>query len=154
MAQPIVEYYSQDGSTKVTNWNIGEIDANTVSPTLHVSVWNNKGGTTDVSHMKDVSVTCLDGTGGDTDTMIADAWMQVSVNGATAAAIGGTTSKPVTAVGLNPNVDGHVIYGTTNDGSVANSKKNFANMDFAVKVPPNALEGLHNFKIRTQYFYT
>lgn len=152
MAQPIVAYYTPDGANPVSRWDIGEIDANSVSPTLSVTVWNNKGGSTDVSHMKNVSVTCLDGNGGDSDAMVVEGWMRVSVNKQTAVSVGGTNKQSVRAIGLDESV-GNLIYGTANDGTVSNSKNNFAYLDAAVKVPPNALEGLHNFKLRTEYFY-
>lgn len=152
MAQPIVSYYTADASTLVSTWDIGEIDANTTSPTLNLTVWNNKGGTTDVSHMKNVTITCVDGQGGDTDAMIAGQWMQVSVNKATAVAVGGTTSTPMRAVGLDAAV-GNLIYGTANDGTIANAKNNYSFLDCAVKVPSNAQEGEHDFKIRSQYFF-
>lgn len=157
MAQPIVGYYTANGGAQVSSWAIGEIDANSTSPTLNVSIWNNKGGTSDVSHMKNVTVTCLDSTGGDTDPMVAEAWMQAWINNeleTSKKAIGGTVKKDVNAIGLDPAMAGHTIYGTANGGVIGTDVNNYALANFTVKVPANAKEGQHDFKIRTEYFYT
>lgn len=163
MAQPVVSFFNADSSAAVERWDIGEVDANTESPTLNVVVWNNKGGAEVVSDMQDVSVTCLDGTGGDTAKMIVERWMKAMIDttadlgtdGVTKkfTAIGGVDSRPVRAQGLIA-ADGNLIKGTANDGLMASSLTNHAKATFKVGVPLNAPAGKHDFRIRIQYFYT
>ena len=51
MAAPIVSWYSKDNSNPVTNWQIGTVDAGTISNEFEFLVWNNRGGNSLVSHM-------------------------------------------------------------------------------------------------------
>jgi hypothetical protein len=162
MAQPIVAFYNANSSATVGRWDIGEVDANSESPVLDVVVWNNKGGTEVVSDMQDVSVTCLDGTGGDTAKMITERWMKVLVdttaekdtNGTKKfSAIGGVDARPMRAQGVLA-AQGNIIKGTINSGVMAEAQENHAKATFKVGVPLNAPAGKHDFHIRTQYFYT
>ena len=162
MAQPVVTFFNADSSAAVARWDIGEVDAQTVSPTLSTVVWNNKGGAVDVSDMQSVSVTCLDGTGGDTEILVAGRWMQTLVdttadkdagNNKKFTAIGGVDSRPVRAQGVLA-AAGNLIKGTANTGVMDTSDVNLAKMDFKVAVPLNAPAGQHDFRIRVLYFYT
>lgn len=162
MAQPVVTFFNADSSSAVERWDIGEVDANSESPTLEVVVWNNKGGTEDVSNMQDVSVTCLDGTGGDQAKMITERWMKVLVdttaekdagNVKKFSAIGGVDARPVRAQGITA-ADGNLIRGTANEGLMDEAADNHSKMTFKVGVPLNAPAGQHDFRIRVQYFYT
>lgn len=162
MPQPIISIMNADSSAAVSSWPIGEINANSESPTLDVVIWNNKGGATAVSDMKDASVTCLDQDGGDTSEMTVGKWMKVLVNttaevdGASVkqfSPIGGTSTRPLRAEALLA-ADGNVIKGIVNDGTMAAATSNHSKATFKVAVPFNATEGDHNFRIRVQGFYT
>lgn len=161
MAQPLVTFYNEDSSAVVDRWDIGEVDANTESPTLNVVVWNNKGGVEDVSDMQDVSVTCLDGTAGDQSKMIAERWMKVLVDTTAEvvggvkkfSAIGGVDARPVRAQGVTA-AEGNLVKGTANSGIMEEAAENHSKMTFKVGVPLNAPAGKHDFRLRIQYFYT
>jgi hypothetical protein len=162
MAQPIITFMNGDSTAAISNWAIGEVNANSDSPTLDVSIWNNKGGAATVSDLRDVTVTCLDSDGGDVSKLVTEKWMKVLVDttaekdggGAKIfSPIGGTTTRPVRAQGVLE-ADGNVIKGTLNDGTVANSSTNFAKATYKVSLPLNAPEGEHAFRIRTEGFYT
>jgi hypothetical protein len=163
MPQPIIGIYNADSTATVNSWPIGEVNANSESPTLEVVIWNNKGGSTAVSDMKDCSVTCLDGDGGNTSEMTVGKWMNVLVNSTADtdstsgkkiySPIGGDDNRPLRAEGLTSS-DGNVIKGTVNDGTMKNATTNHCKAKFMVKPPFNATEGEHDFRIRIEGFYT
>ena len=159
MAAPIVTYYDEKGTTQLTEWNIGEIDAGTESDHLKLTVWNNKGGSEAVSHMKNVSVTVVNElgaeTGGNGDVAVAGAWIHVKVNGGEDTPLGGSANTAkVNAVGVDSDTDGYIIKGDANDGTIANSTVNYANYELWAVIPPNAPEGDKPVRIRTSYSYT
>ena len=84
MAAPKVTYFDEAGVNSVSTWSIGEIDAGTESNHLKVTLWNNKGGASDVSHMKNVRLTTVNELGGESggtgDVVVRDAWVNVKVN--------------------------------------------------------------------------
>ena len=156
MAQPVASFYKADNSAVVDRWDIGEINAKSDSPVLAVSAWNNRAGATDVSDMRDVSITVFDKTGGDTTPLVVGKWLKCQMPTGTTAAftpIGGATVLPVRAEGLLP-ADGNVIKGTANDGTLENAKANYSLMNFMFSIPMNAPEGLHEFLVHMEFFYT
>ena len=156
MAQPVASFYNVTNDAPVTAWNIGDINATTESPVLSVIAWNNRGGVADVSDMRDCSLTVFDKTGGDTSALVVGKWLEAKMATGTTPAftkIGGTTTVPVRAEGLTA-ADGNVIKGTLNDGTLANAKANHSLMDLKFVIPINAPEGLHEFLVHLEFFYT
>lgn len=162
MAQPILTVMNATATAAVTSWTVGEVKADQQSPILDVTVWNNKGGASDVSDVKEAAVTCLDGDGGDVSPMTTGLWMKVLVDTTAAvdgggvkqyAGIGGATQQPVRAQGVLA-AKGAVIKGTANDGTLANATNNFAKASFKVAPPFNAEPGARSFRIRFLGYYT
>lgn len=82
MALPEISIYNEIGNKKVSTWLTGTVKAGTSSPELTVHVWNNKGGTVDVSDMIECSVIALDKNGRNTGAIVSDStpWIKVNVN--------------------------------------------------------------------------
>lgn len=110
MAAPIVSWYSRDNSASLTNWNIGTVDAGTVSAEFGFLIWNNRYngstvGTTAVSTMTDCVITVKDTAGGLTgNELVTGQWVQVKVDTkgeTTFTSIGSTDTTPPATQG-NP----------------------------------------------------
>jgi hypothetical protein len=161
MAAPIITLQDSTHATLVSDWHVGTVKAGNPSDVLEVNVWNNKGGATEVSDMRDGTVTCKDGNGENTGDVPVGKWMNVLVD-ATAeldgssqkvySAIGGDQSRPLRGQTVLA-ATGDVIKGTVNDGVAANSGDNYSNCKFKVVVPINANPGNHQFKLRFQGYY-
>lgn len=163
MAAPQVQWFSQDNVTQLTKWEIGTIDAGSTSPTLTVLIWNNRGGTADLSTMTNCSITTKDSAGGDTGELVTNKWIEArvdSISGDDFGAVGGTTTKVIQAGGNTVNVDGTFtpnakeILGVKNDASAGNSKGNYSQVTLRAKVPATATAGNVNFLTRCAYQYT
>jgi hypothetical protein len=177
---PIVEFYDESGTNKITSWNIGEIDADSESSVFKTTLWNNKGGSTDVSSMKRIKLNVVNPLGGDTDlewdtltgALAVDSqsnniqlangpvsmnWINARINYAGSddsegwTAIGGKASVDVQAAGIS---NEYSISGKANSGSVSADIDNYAKIDFKAVVPLNAPAGEIHFKERVTYFYT
>lgn len=164
MPNPIITFMNRDNSQVITEWHLGTIKALVESDVLEVNVWNNRGGATDVSDLVDVQVTTTDINGGTDEQAVTDKWVYACVE-ATATEgtdgskqfvqIGGSASAPVAANGAtDENLTNHVIKGTANDGSVANSRLNFATIQFKVIAPHNSTAGLHSWRIKVQGYFS
>ena len=163
MAAPIVKFYDESGTNEVQNWALGEVDAGSQTEPFTFTVWNNKGGQSDVSHMKNVRVTVVNSAGGETGDVVTGKWVHVIVNGDTVTdgvegkAIGGNQTanqKSVWASGVDKDEEGYIIKGTANDGVKAHSAENFATITARVFIPANANEGEKPFIVRVPYSYT
>ena len=162
MAAPIITLYDATNTSQVTEWHVGTVKAGNPSTVLEVNVWNNKGGATAVSDMRDCMISCKDGNGENIGDIPAGKWMNVLVNStadvdATSgekiySAIGGDTSRPLRGQSVTA-ATGDVIKGTANGGTAANSGENYCNCKFKVVVPINANPGTHRFKLRFQGYY-
>ena len=145
-----------DIGTTVASWNCGTVQAANYSNVLTILVWNNKGESTAVSDLKDASITTVDIDGGTSSDVVQGKWVQVNVpsmdGDSTWTAIGGSTVKYIRADGLGA-AAGNVIRGTANDGSVLNSKTNYATCRLKVYVPINATPGTKMWKTRLNGYY-
>lgn len=162
MAAPKVSFYDETGTNAITEWKIGEVDAGSETEHLKFTVWNNKAGSDAVSNMKNVRITVVNENGGESggqgDVVVKENWVKVVVNDQNAdspIAIGGTGHQAsVAAAGIDSATDGYIISGEANDGTKANSAKNYAKVEAWVSVPANADEGQKPFIIRVPYSYT
>lgn len=162
MAAPIITLLDSTNTTPVSTWSVGTVKAGNPSDVLEVNVWNNKGGASAVSDMRDAVITCKDGSGENTGDVPVGKWMNVlvdstaDIDGGTSeklySAIGGDQSRPLRGKTVLSSV-GDVIKGTVNDGTTANSGDNYCNCKFKVVVPINANPGTHQFKLRFQGYY-
>ncbi|MCY8119629.1 hypothetical protein MOC55_13875 [Bacillus spizizenii] len=162
MAAPQVNWRKQDNSGAVSSWNIGTIDAGTPSSDFGVLIWNNFGGTTDLSTMTNCTITTKDSAGGNTGELVTNQWVQVTVVSAGETGrtnIGGLTTHPIQASGNTTNEDGtfspnaNEILGVKNNGNKESAKGNFAEVILRADVPGNATAGNVAFLTRVAYQY-
>lgn len=146
-----------DADATVASWDAGTVQANNSSAVLSLVIWNNRGGTSALSDLKDASITTLDVDGGSSSDVVSGKWVQVnvpSIDGSTTvwSQIGGDTVKYLRADGLTSS-DGSVIRGTANDGSITGSKVNYCKVNMKAVVPLNATPGTKNWKTRLNGYY-
>lgn len=171
MPSPIVSWYSRDNTTQITKWDIGTVDAGSISADFGVLIWNNRGGTTDVSDMQDCTITTKDSLGGNSGELVVNKWIEVKVdtlNETTFTPIGGNTTHPIRTTGSTTNADGtftpgvapHIsdtgsvdILGVKNDGTKTNAAGNFVEVTLHANVPSTASAGVVNFLTRVAYKY-
>lgn len=176
--QPIVSWYKQTNgdADQVTNWDIGVVDASTVSQDFTFLIWNNRKGATDVPDMQNAVIMTKDNLGGNTGELVTGQWIEVMVDqvDSSFSKIGWDTvgnaavSRPVKTTGSTtfngttsiPNTAPHTttngiisVLGVANDGSIANAKGNFVQASLHCRVPGNASAGLVNFRTRVTYQY-
>ena len=157
MASPIISIMNADNTKPVTEWYLGTLRTGTTSKELEINVWNNKGGSVDVSDLVDVKVTTV-------DEAVRDKWTQALVYAT--APVGADGSKQFVAIGANSYVGvasngaagddltNHVIKGTANDGTVSNSTTNFANIRVRVVPALNASKDVHNWRLKIQGYFS
>lgn len=164
MPEPIITFMNEDNSQVLTTWHLGTIKTLVETETLTLNAWNNRGGATDVSDLVNVTATTTDINGGTDEEAVTDLWTYVCV-AATASTgsggakeftqVGGTTTVPVAADGAtDENLTNAVIKGTANDGSLQNSKLNYANIKIKVIPPLNASAGAHSWRLKLQGYYS
>lgn len=148
---PQISIYDHTNSELVSTWELGTLKAQKPSDVLTINIWNNKGGVTTVSDLKEVYLMILDAVG-DTanDDVAKDRWVQVNVpsvdgNTETWTPIGGTIGKDLKA---NSGVVGNTISGVANDGIASNSVENVCTVNLRVVAPANSVAGGHYFKAR------
>lgn len=151
---PNIQIYNSANSELVSTWNVGTVQAQVESSVLTVNLWNNKGGSSDVSDLKDCTVTVLDNNGSTSNEDVAkNKWVQVNVkatDSSTYTPIGGETTHPFRA---NTGVSDNTVKGTKNAGTNTESE-NCATINFKVVAPINSEPGSKQFKIRFTGYYT
>ncbi|KGP82425.1 MULTISPECIES: hypothetical protein [unclassified Paenibacillus] len=156
MPAPIVSWYTSDNSSQVTQWDIGTVDAGSLSTTFTVLIWNNRGGSTAVSDMQNCTLTTKDSSGGNTGELVTNTWIEVKVDSLSESsftAVGGTVTKDIRAT--KSDTPAKTIKGPANDGNVntANTTANFSKVTLRANVPPTATAGLVTFLTRVSYQY-
>jgi hypothetical protein len=152
VAAPVISWYNVSNTDQVTSWDIGTVDAGSVSNDTTFLIWNNRGGTTPVSDMTNCAITTKDNAGGNNGEIITNKWIEVkvdSMNENSYTPIGGTATKTVQAQG----VASGVISGEANDGSIGNALSNFTKVTLHANVPATATAGNVIFLTRISYQY-
>lgn len=153
MAAPIFTWMNSTNTSQMTSWPVGTVDAGTPSPDTTFLIWNNRGGSTDVSDATSCTITSKDAGGNDTGELVQNLWVKVRVDsmGETEFSdIGGATTKSIKAGGTAP---AGTIKGTSNDGTTTNSVVNFAQVTAHVTPHALATAGQVNFLLRVSYTY-
>jgi hypothetical protein len=153
MAQPQLSWWNLNNDTQRTSWNIGTVDAGSASSQDVFLIWNNRGGSTDLSDCLECTITTKDIAGGNTGELVTEKWIQVRVDTmgeVNFTAIGGDVTKAVKAGG---NAPAGVIKGTANDGTKANSVENFAQVTLYAQPSATATAGNVDFLLRLSYTY-
>lgn len=148
---PIVSWYFPDNETPISQWDIGVIDAGTTSPEQTILIWNNRGGTEDVSDMQECKITTTDNQG-DVLDLVKDKWVECrvdSIEGDTFTPIGGEEAKEIRAKGQAEGI----IKGTAN-AALLEDEANYAKVTLRARPPLNSPAGQRNFKVRVSYYYT
>lgn len=148
---PIVSWTETDGTTKVSKWQMGKVNAGESSAEKTFLIWNNCGGTEDVSDMQDVQITTTDGVG-DTLDVVMDKWIQARCNSAgdTAfTAIGGSDMYMLKA----KDQEAGIIKGTKNGGMLTDTA-NYASVTLYGHPPLNVPAGKRSFMTRVLFYFT
>lgn len=158
MSAPVITIYDSTNANIVSEWNAGSVQASVPSSTFTVNFWNNKGGTTAVSDLRNCTITVIDlNDDNATDEVPLNKWVQTNVpsvdgNSTTYTAIGGNTTHPIRANGIT--TSDNTISGAVNDGTAVNSTVNFCTTNFQINAPINSTPGNKTFRIRLTGYYT
>ena len=156
MAAPIIALYDNNHTSLVSIWNVGTVKAQEPSTPLEVNIWNNKGGTDNVSDLKDCFVTVYDASSTTyTDDVAANKWVEINCpgidgNNSTWTKIGGPDGKNIRA---NSGVTDYSIKGTANSGTIAD-EENYSTINLRINAPINSVPGNKTFKVRLVGYYT
>jgi len=163
MAAPQVSWRKRDNSAPVDKWTIGTIDAGDTSAVFGVLIWNNFGGTGDLSTMTNCTVTTKDSSGNNTGELVLDKLIEVKVDSDPSSTdfepIGGDATHPIQAGGNTTNASGTTspntqeILGVANDASKNNARGNYAELSLRARVPGTATAGNVSFLTRVAYQY-
>jgi hypothetical protein len=191
MSAPIISIYevnvdkttgAQTEGSSTNSWAPGVVKAGEESKEKVVALWNNHdndpgtGGTDTIHDMIEVSVTALDSTGGVSDPIAKDSWIQVNVNGQQKADTEDPTKmvdvwKPIgkdntvkiwnaaadTTAFTGDDTKDYVLKGTDTSANANNGfgydKEKYAVCRFKIAVPATANPGSTGFKIRFQGYY-
>lgn len=157
MAAPSITVVDTNDRT-VTNWDNGVVQANNESSILSIIIWNNRGGNTALSDLKEANITALDSDGRAITEVVTDKWVRVNVpsidgNSSTWTPVGGNTAKSLRADGVASS-EGFVIKGIANDGSLANATENYCSVNLKTKVPAGVEAGIRDWKMRINGYFT
>ncbi|OBR67756.1 hypothetical protein A7K91_08455 [Paenibacillus oryzae] len=153
MASPLVQWYDITNATQKTEWQIGVVDAGSVSNEHTFLIWNNRGVNSDVSDMTNCTITTKDVLGSNTGEVVVNKWIEArvdSLNETVYTPIGGTTTKLVQAGGA---AGAARIKGTANNGSLT-AVVNYAKISLHANVPATATAGNFTFLTRIAYQFT
>lgn len=154
---PLIGIYNKDNTAFQSTWDVGIIRSQIPSDELIINVWNNRGGATDVSDLKEPVLAVLDANGLTSDTPVPkEKWVQVNVESVdgddtTFTPIGGTTTKVLRA---NSGVITDEIKGSTNNGDPIMYPQNVCTAKLRVVAPINSISGDFTFKIRLTAYFT
>lgn len=151
MPAPVISWYDVTNTTQQTQWNVGTVDAGTVSADTDFLIWNNRGGATAVSDATSCAITTKDTSGGNTGDVVTGLWTEVEDvknNESTFTPVGGTTVHTI-----GNGVTAGTISGAANDGTTANSNANFGHIKVHLNVPGTATAGSRSWLLRLQYQY-
>ncbi|MGG4144845.1 hypothetical protein ABEW34_17150 [Paenibacillus algorifonticola] len=153
MATPIVQWFDITNTQQKTEWQIGVVDAGSVSEVTTFLIWNNKGGSGILSDMTNCTITTKDVLGSNTGEVVTNKWIEArvdSLNESNFTPIGGTFTKAIQGAGT---AGAGIIKGTANDGSIG-AMTNFAKVSLHANVPATATAGNFTFLTRVAYQYT
>lgn len=91
MTAPLLSWTTPDGMSQVTNFDLGIVDAGSMSGEFEFLLWNNRRlvgvinpalgqeyGATDVSDVEDLTITTKDSTGGTASEVVLGKWLHVT----------------------------------------------------------------------------
>jgi hypothetical protein len=158
MATPNLVIMNSDNTQALTEWHLGTLKLLVESSVLEINVWNNKGGNTDVPDLVNTKITTTDINGGTDEEAVENKWTYVLINSTAKTdangqklyeQIGGNAMSNVAADGVTgTDLSNFIIKGTANDGTVANSKKNYSNIKLKVIPPASANGNSHQWKLK------
>lgn len=152
---PIIRIYDESHTNIISSWNAGTVRAQEPSAALNINIWNNKGGDTSVSDLKECTLGVYDADGGSTGDVSTGKWVQVNIpsvdgDGTTWTAIGANTTKKIRANGIATD---YTISGVANNGT-ATATTNYCSMKLRINAPINSEPGNKEFRVRLTGYYT
>ena len=163
---PKISIYDADNNNTVSIWAIGTMQAQVPSTIKQILIWNNRGGSTAVSDLRNCKLSVYDENGTTaTDDVASEKWVEVNqsvFDGSETVAgnwtrVGGTDGKEICADGCAVGTDDHDTYhaikGTINGGTTSYTT-NFAKINLRVNPPLNSTPGEKKFKVRLTGTYT
>lgn len=153
MDRPLVQWFDVTNTQQKSEWQIGVVDAGSVSVATTFLIWNNKGGTVAISDMTFCTITTKDVLGSNTGEVVTNKWIEArldSTNETVFTAVGGASAKVIQAGG---SAGSGVIKGTANDGSLG-ATSNYAKVTLQANVPSLATAGSYSFLTRVFYQFT
>lgn len=151
MTAPIVSWYEANNEDIIKKWVVGTVDAGQTSAEKVVLIWNNRGGTENVSDMQECKITTTDNQG-DVLDLVTEKWIECrvdSIAGDDFTPIGGEDKKEIRA----KDQEAGIIKGTANSALLEDTD-NYAKTTLRAKPILNAPAGKRNFKVRVSYYYT
>lgn len=172
---PIISWYNRENTQQVTLWDVGQggtVKAGEESPQFGLCIWNNRGGTTDVSNIVLAELTTRDMDARDITPPVVGKWVRVKNDSqaeVVATPIGKGASKSVKTSGTTVNEDGSFVpnvaphtspagevsaLGVKNDGTKTNSGGNFIEVTLSALPAVTAPAGTFDFVVRFSYTFT
>lgn len=157
--EPVVQLF--DGTSgieydNVTNIiNFGEVKAGDKSDVKTLHLWNNKGGVTVASTMRDVELFALDSNEAKVEDIVKNGWLHVKCTSAAAPAVERLYDLNVVKITALGQTEGEIL-GAVNDGTDTNTG-NFAAMELYAQLIEDFLTATHGekpFHLAFRYFFT
>lgn len=174
-AYPAISWYNRDNTQQVSLWDVGQggtVKAGEESPQFGVLIWNNRGGTADVSDIVKADLTTRDMDARDITPPVVGRWVRVKNDSqaeVVATPIGKGANKDIKTSGttlnddgsFTPNVAPHTspagevsALGVKNDGTKTNAAGNFIEVTLSALPAATAPAGTFDFVVRLSYTFT
>lgn len=172
---PVISWWNRSNTQQVTLWDVGQggtVKAGEESPQFGVLIWNNRGGSEDVSNIVAAELTTRDMDAKDTSPPVAGRWTRVkndSIGEVVATPVGRNASKAIKSVGktingngeFTPNVPPHTspagevsALGVKNDGTKENSLGNLIEVTLTALPEATAPAGVFEYVVQLTYTFT
>lgn len=172
---PVISWFNRDNTQQVTLWDVGQggtVKAGEESPLFGICIWNNRGGTSDVSDIVLAELTTRDMDAKDITPPVVGKWVRVKNDSqaeVVATPIGKDASKRIKTSGTTVNEDGSFTpgvpphtspagevsaLGVKNDGTKTNSGGNFIECTLSALPQSTAPAGTFDFVVRLSYTFT
>lgn len=170
---PIIKIYNENNTAIQSTWNAGELDVSSSdsyeSDVLVINIWNNKGGSTNVSNLIGCNITTKDINGEHNEQLVTEQWVKVCVD--STASTDESGSKKFSPVGYDESIGKSIVCdvayqgatgtdktnctlkGVANTGVASASKTNYSKVSLKIIPGVNAIAAVHHFKTRFTGYY-
>ncbi|MGG3801273.1 hypothetical protein [Metabacillus fastidiosus] len=172
---PVISWWNRSNTQQVSLWDVGQggtVKAGEESPQFGVLIWNNRGGTADVSDIVKAELTTRDMDAKDVTPPVVGKWVRVKNDSqaeVTAERIGKGANKSIKTSGTTTNTDGSFTpgvaphtspagevsaLGVKNDGTKSGAAGNFIELTLSALPEATAPAGTFDFVVRLSYTFT